>query len=359
MPFVKPTLEELCNRAARAFRANLKGSDAKLWPNNVAVSSKVIGGAVHEVLSFIDYIAEQSIKHLAEGQWLERHAYDYGLQKKPASKAQGRIVLSGDVGVVVPAGLGVQRTDGVRYTTTTGGITDGSGNVTVAVNADAAGRSGNADAGAAVTLVAPLARIRSNGLVHSDGIGMGDDVESDDSLRQRLLFRLRNPPHGGAAHDYVAWAREVPGVSRVFVDPVTAINGRTSVGVYFLMDGIYANGIPQGSDVAAVAAYIDALRPAGAIVAVAAPTADTIDIEIDGLTPDTTAIRNAIRSELIELFARCRVSTLTEPATLFRSKIIEAISIATGEEHHTLTLPASDLAVAAGHVPTLGEITYT
>ena len=56
MPFKIPTLTALAQRTANAFRANLKGSDARLWPNNVAVSAKVIAGAVwaaYELATFL------------------------------------------------------------------------------------------------------------------------------------------------------------------------------------------------------------------------------------------------------------------------------------------------------------------
>lgn len=358
MPFEIPTLQGLAERTRGAFRTNLKGSDAWLWPNNVAVSAKVIAGAVWESFSFLDYISRQIFAATADTPFLERHAAEYGMARLPATYATGQITLTGDASVPVPAGLVVQRADGVRYDITAGGITSGLGSVTLPVRAQAAGRAGNTVAGAGVALIAPLARINSDGVVAASGIGAGADVESDASLRARVLFRKRNPPHGGAAHDYVLWAREINGVTRVFVDPVTSTNGRTSVGVWILMDGSYTNGIPLAADVTAVRDYIDSVRPAGALVEVGAPSAVAVAITITGLSPDTAAIREAIAAELADLIAEARVSTLTSPYTLYRSQIIEAVSIATGEDHHTLTAPASDVALTAGQIPVLGAITY-
>lgn len=359
MPFKIPTLPELAQRTANAFRANLKGSDARLWPNNVAVSAKVIAGAVWEPFAFIDYISRQINKHTAEGVWLERHAYDYGLARLPATYAEGKATIIGDNNVPVPAGIVLQRADGVQYVVTTGGMTDGEGAIDLPVRCLAAGKSGNAPSGVTLSLAAPVDRLLTEQSVAEDGIGLGTDAESDEGLRQRLLYRLRYPPHGGAAFDYVSWARSINGVTRVFVDPVSTANGRTTVGVWFLMDDVYVNGIPQGSDVTNVAAYIDSVRPAGALVEVAAPIAEAIDITITGLSPDTTATRDAIRLELADLFRRnARVATLTDPYTLYRSKIIEAISIAADEDHHTLSLPDEDIDVALGHIPVLGTVTF-
>lgn len=359
MPFRIPTLAELAQRTANAFRANLKGSDARLWPNNVAVSAKVIAGAVWEPFAFLEYISRQMFAHTAEGAWLERHAYDYGMARLAATFAEGKVTISGDPNVSVPAGIVLQRADGVQYEAITGGTTDGFGVAEVTVRCLTAGKTGNAAEGVVLTLTAPVDRLQSEHEVGAAGIGLGADLESDESLRQRVLHRKRYPPHGGAAFDYVRWAREINGVTRVYVDPVTATNGRTTVGVWFLMDDTYANGIPQVADVAAVRDYIETVRPAGAIVQVAAPVPDTIDITISGLSPDSTAIRDAIQAELADLFRRnARVSTLTEPYTLYRSKLIEAISAAAGEDHHTLTSPADDVAVETGHIPVLGTVTF-
>ncbi len=360
MGFSIPNLSELATRTARSFRANLKGSDAALWPNNVAVVAKVIAGAVWEPFSFLDYISRQIFVLTADGPFIDRHAAEYGMARKPATFAEGSIILSGDAGVTVPSGLVVQRADGLRYDVITSGTTNVDGNVTLGVRAQVAGKSGNAPAGVGMSLIAPLDRILSAGEVAPSGVGLGADQESDESLRQRVWFRKKLPPHGGAAHDYVAWAREIGGVTRVFVDPVTATNGRASVGVWFLMDELYANGIPQGADVTRVSAYINGLRPAGAVVDVSAPTPITVNIVIDGLTPDSTAIRNAVVAELTDLFRRvCRVSTTTDPFTLYRSKIIEAISIAAGEDHHLLTTPVADVVADTGQIPVLGTVTFT
>lgn len=359
MPFEIPTLQALAQRTANAFRSNLKGSDARLWPNNVAVSAKVIAGAVWEPFAFLNYISRQAFAHLADGAFLERHGAEYGIARLPASYAEGEIVISGDVGVVVPAGLALTRADGVEYTTLTGGQINGDGEVTVKVRCAIVGRPGNCLSGVTLSLQTPLDRIEIDTEVADSGIGGGADIESDASYRARILFRKRNPPHGGAAHDYVIWAREIAGVTRVFVDPVTATNGRQDVGVWVLMDETYTNGIPQAADIERVAAYIDTQRPAGAVVMVAAPTALAVNITIAGLSPDTTAVREAVLAELRSMFKReVRVSTLTEPFTLHKSLISEAISIATGEHHHTLSAPVSDVVCPNGNLAVLGTVTF-
>ncbi|MFZ4807461.1 MAG: baseplate J/gp47 family protein [Hyphomicrobiaceae bacterium] len=359
MPFKMPTLQDLAQRTANAFRANLKGSDARLWPNNVAVSAKVIAGAVWEPFAFLEYISQQALAQSAEGRWLDRHAAEFGMARLTPTYAQGSALISGDNSIAVPAGIILQRADGVQYEVTAGGLTDGDGEVTLPVRCLTPGRTGNAVAGVSLVLTAPLSRINGNAEVSTAGVGLGADLEGDESLRARILHRKRMPPHGGAAHDYVAWAREINGVTRVAVDPVTSTNNRTTVGVWFLMDDLYVNGIPQPADVEVLRAYIDRVRPAGALVDVAAPTPVAVNMTIAGLMPSSVAVRDAVLLELRDLFRRAvRISTSTDPYILRRSKLIEAISIAAGEDYHTLTTPNSDVTFATGHLPVLGTVTF-
>ncbi len=360
MPFEIPSLRQLAERSAGAFRANLKGSDAALWPNNVAVSAKVIAGAVWEAFGFLEYIQRQILVQTADGGFLERHAAEYGMARLAASQAEGQVVFTGDNNIAIPAGLLLSRADGVEFETLTSSNTFGTGTATVQVRARVAGKSGNTRPGVTLGLAVALDQIASLATVGTLGIGGGADIESDNALRERVLFRKRMPPHGGAAHDYIIWAREIPGVTRVFVDPVNALNERTTIGIWFLMDDVYANGIPQGADVTAMESHLDGLRPAGAILDVDAPTPVAVNVTIDNLVPDTQDVREAVKAELADLFRRSmKVATLTDPFTLRTSKIWEAISAASGEDSHTLTVPEEDLELEVGEIPILGTVSFT
>jgi uncharacterized phage protein gp47/JayE len=359
MAWTIPTLREMAERAASSFNANLRGADAKLFPNNVYVSAKVIAGAVWEGLSFVAYIKRQIFVHSADGEHLDKHATDYGMARLAATYASGYVELTGVDGTTIAAGELLQRTDGARYTITGGG-TVAAGVVSVLVQADTAGSAGNSVSGVAMSLVTPTVGFDGTGTVEADGIGGGADTESDEALRTRLLQRKQNPPRGGSTADYVAWALAVNGVSDVYVDPITLTNGRTSVGVWFLMWGVYPNGIPQGADVTNVEAYIDSQRPAGAVVSVAAPTAVTVAVTATNVSPLTADVIDAINIALADLFRRAvRVSTVEEPYKLWRSQISEAIATATGEDHHVLTVPATDVTYTTGQYPVLGTVTLS
>lgn len=357
MPFEKPDLRELVERSRRAFRTELPGTDAWLWPNNVNVSAKVMGGMSHLILVWLDYIAKQRWVHTADGEFLDKTGVDYGMPRLAASYARGYIDMTGVGGTTIPAGLSLVRADGYEYVITTGTILSGGGTGQVYITAKQPGVQYNAEAGTTISLTAAFTNVNAEGVVAAAGIGLGADEESDESYRERLLWRLRMPPHGGAAHDYVAWGREIAGVTRVFVDPLA--DGPGTVTVYFLMDDLYTNGIPQAADVDAVQAHIDSVRPVTAVATVAAPTPVEVDIDISGLSPDTSDVRDAIQLELEDLFRReAQVSLASTPFTFYRSKIWEAISTATGEDHHSLDAPATDVTYGEGELPVLGEVTY-
>ena len=189
----------------------------------------------------------------------------------------------------------------------------------------------------------------------------GADIESDDSLRLRLLLRIQAPAHGGNASDYRQWALEVPGVTRVWVAPQEL--GIGTVMLRFMMDEAQAahDGFPQGDgaptysgDIKTVFDHIEALRPVTAELFVAAPVPAPLDITVSGLQPDTPEVRAAIEAELRDMLFRRG----TPGATIYRSWIWEAISIAAGEDRHSVAVPASDTSHSAGTLPILGTVTY-
>jgi uncharacterized phage protein gp47/JayE len=192
--------------------------------------------------------------------------------------------------------------------------------------------------------------VASAALVAAPGLTQGADAESDDALRLRLLARIRQPPMGGSASDYVAWALQVPGVTRAWVYPLE--NGVGTVTVRFVRDND-VDFIPDAGAVTAVQEYIDARRPVTAQVTVLAPTAAPLDLTI-ALTPDTAAVRAAVTGELQDLLRR----DAKPGGTILISRIREAISVSAGETNHVLSAPTADVTHLAGEMPTLGTITW-
>ena len=192
--------------------------------------------------------------------------------------------------------------------------------------------------------------------VISLGVVGGSDAESVESYRQRVLYKKRNPPAVGAPSDYIRWATDYPGVTRAWVS--RAQFGPGTVGIYFMMDQSYSNGIPTGADVANLTAYLNGLAPSDASLTVLAPRPQVIPVAIAGLRPYTASVRTAISNELTGMFQRRSAVDPLNPLTFYRSWIDEAISRATGEDAHDLNLPNADVIIAPASVAVLGAITY-
>lgn len=346
--FSRPTLTELVARTRADMLARLT-PDELLRRSDSEVLARVLAGASHELHGYLDWISNQVIYDTADDELLLRWASIWGIEQKPAEFAVGEWLATGAAGTVIPQDTTLRRADGVEYsvsadTTLAGGAT------AVPIKASEAGASGNALAGVALALLSPIAGVQSTGVVGPAGLVNGSDIESADELRTRFLARIRKPPSGGAESDYVAWALEVPGVTRAWVFPLEM--GAGTVTVRFVRDNDVSL-IPDAAEVAAVQAHIDGLRPVTAELYVVAPMAAPIDFQID-LTPATVAVKAAVEAELRDLLRR----EAAPGQTILVSHIREAISIAAGEVDHVLVYPAANVTNSVGSMSTFGSITW-
>ncbi len=352
MPFDKPGLGELTAAAEADIEARLPGANARLRQSNLGVLARVLAGAEVGLYDFIDWASRQFLVDTAEIEQLDRHGSIWGVVRTPASFATGLAAFTGADGAVIPAGTRVRRADGSEYVTNAETAIAASVAVT-AVTAVTAGVDGNAAPATAVSLVSPIAGVMSAAVLDGAGAAGGADEETDTAYRTRILERIRQPPHGGAAFDYIAWTLAQPGVTRVWVYPLEL--GPGTVTVRFMMDDTYTNGVPRPADVTAVKAALDAVRPVSADVTAAAPVATALNFEITGLDPARGAVKDAVEAELKDLIRR-----EAEPGgTLLVSHIREAISIAAGEHDHALVSPTADVTHETGQIAVHGAMVWS
>jgi len=353
MPFTRPTLTELIDRdvADMASRVN-NGAGSVLRRAVLHVLARVVAGASHLLHGHLDWNSRQMLPTTCDEDRLQEWADIFKIPRKSATIASGSVTFTGSDGATIPSGTALRRSDDARFTTTASGVI-ASGAVTVAVEADDAGEAGNTDAAIALSLVSPLSGVNGSGAVAAGGIIGGADIEALDDWRGRIIDRIQQAPQGGSTADYESWAKEVSGVTRAWVYPLHMGDG--TVGVTFVLDG-EADIIPDSGKVAEVQAYLDdrTRRPVTADLYVFAPVAVAIDPEIS-INPDTAEIRAAIATELADLLAR-----EAEPGgTILLSHINEAISIAAGENDHTLVSPVANVTVTSTQIATLGTITWS
>ncbi|WP_316216279.1 baseplate J/gp47 family protein [Bradyrhizobium sp. SZCCHNR3003] len=369
--FAIPSLKDSVERARTAFRSYLPGSDAWIWPNNINPTAKVFGGIEHLLFGFADYVQKQKFALTADSENLDLHGEELGLARRPAAPAAGAVVITTPDALAVKAGAVLTRSDGAQYLATAGGAIGAAGILRVSVIAAADGKASNAVANTPLDLTSGFSGPGlddATASVDDSGIAGGLDVEDDETFRARILFRKRNPPHGGSAADYVMWASSVTGVTRVFVERL--FNGPGTVRVFPLMDDLYPDGIPQPADIARVVAHLNTVQPAGALVTVAAPVAVPVTIAIGGLQPFTTDVQEAIRVELAVAFrlnsrvagSDAAISTmpyLASPTSFSRSWIWQAIANAFDEARSRVDVPVADVGLLPGQIATLGGVIFS
>lgn len=353
MAFERPTLGQLIKTAETEINALIDGADARLRYSVLNVFARVWAALTDGLYGALNFLSRQLFATTAEGIYLERIAESYGMARLASTVARGCVAVSGTAGAIVPAGTIFQRTDGLLYEATDGATIGASGTVNVTVVSQTAGVLANANSGQSVTLANTISGVASC-VVCADGITGGGDEEDDEALRDRLLFRLRNPPGAGTPADWERWAREYsPSVTRVWVVPL--VNGSGTVGVVFAQDN--AGIVPSAADVQGMTDYLSQYTPVGVTLYVYAPTLKAVNFTVQ-VSPNTLDVRQAVEAELADLLERDAGPGQSVPL----SAVHEAISLAAGEYDHTLVAPTAPLVFGAGvpvfEIGTLGTVSF-
>ncbi len=358
MAFTRPTLPEIAERIRVDFVSRLTLTGAVLRRSMIYVISMVLAGAAHMLHGHLDFLAKQIFADTAEDSYLLRIGSMFGVERLEAAYAEGPVLVTGAADSVLGSGSIMVRSDGAMFETIDEAILTG-GEATVEVRALSADEVSNTDADVVLILESPAAGVDSEATVDTAGIVGGRDAEDiDTDYRARVLARLRAPPNGGSAADYVAWTLEVAGFTRAFVHPGGL--GAGTVVVYPLRDDD-VDFIPSVGEVAELQAYLDVVRPVTAAVTVIAPTPDDLDPEIH-LDPDSSARREAVTAELEDMLRRDAAvgnPDDAEEGTILLSHIEVAVGIAEGVNDFEVISPVANVVPAAGHIVRLGTITWS
>ena len=118
---------------------------------------------------------------------------------------------------------------GSPVTPATGTISATANTATVSVVSNDFGEDQNLATGAALTWTTPLPGIDSTAFVQFEGLVGGTDVESTDDFRSRVLGTYQNPNTPFNVEEIIDLAREINGVTRVFVEEPDFATGSTPV----------------------------------------------------------------------------------------------------------------------------------
>ena len=353
MPWPLLSLRQRREQVRDDIAAHVPGADASV-PNTVL---RAVGDAqaalTHDNDLHLDWVARMMMPDTAEGEFAERWANIWLPNgRKGATFAAGFITVTGLNGSAVPTGaeltLPALDADGnsivLQFEVVTGVTLSGS-SAAVAVSALTPGAIANLDEGAMLAFVDPPTGIDGRAAVAAPGFAGGADQETDADLRDRYIARIQMPPHGGALHDYIAWALEVPGVTRAWASQEMGIG---TVTVRFMLDAVRSSfdGLPQSADLTDMAEHLETVRPVTvAQVFALAPVKQLEPVVISLISQDTPAVRQNVIDELDQMmFARAAPGVM-----IYASWIREAISAATGEDYHD-TAVANLIPSSAGHM---------
>ncbi|MCI9432027.1 MAG: phage tail protein [Oscillospiraceae bacterium] len=300
------------------------------------------------------WLLDQSFPQTAKGDYLERHAQLRGLSRSIATCAEGTlrfglsVPVSGDL--TVKSGTVCMTETGIRYATTDN-VTLRAGQLYADAPAVALepGRAGNVAANTITIMAAMPVGIKA--CTNPQAFSGGDDAESDDDLRRRLLDSYLRLPNGANAAYY-----EQTALSRTGVAAAVAVGrprGVGSVDLYIATDG----GIPDETLLAEVNAYLQEKREISVDLRVLAPTPHTVNISVSvqpaaGFTFEEA--RADVDAALREAFTGAMLGKGVTLAFL-GNLIYDLDSVA----NYSIAAPAADLAASPTVLPCLGSVQIT
>jgi uncharacterized phage protein gp47/JayE len=343
-----PSIDELQRNAARLLQqglqfatqaagaAALSTTDLELARSNLKVLAFVQAVGLHGAYRYLrDFIARQAVPVFSSGQFLDGWLSTYGLTRKPASVAYGRLSGTGVAGTVVVTGTIFQSQGGDHVMVAADTVISAGG----VFSADAIAVDAGAlavPAGTAFSIMSAVIGVNSAATAPL-AWAPGSEAETDDEAIYRLQQRLANEPMGGAPADYARWALAVAGVTRAW--GIRNPSGPTSAGVIVMADGnpssVSSYGLPTTAQLDAVYAYIaDPRRGPPDELHVLAPIPVVVAPQIR-LTPDTAASRASVRAGLRDLFFREAVPGGAIP----HGHLMEVVSQVAGEYNHSWDAP--------------------
>jgi len=254
----------------------------------------------------------------------------------------------------------------LQYDTTLVGSGTATGTITldvtraiVDIESTSAGEITNLDTNDQLNLVSAIVGVNNVTRVIYDGLGGGADVENDEDLRARLIYKLQNPVTLFNAVQIELLLKTLSWVDRVFVFRITPDVGQVTI--YILKED---NELPNYVELQEAKDLIeDTILPVNTAISdvfILAPTQVIVNFDFSSITPDTPTMRTSITNRLVEFFRNN--TDIGEDITekQYECAIHSTIDIESGEllEDFTLTTPTGDITITTGEIGVLGGVTF-
>ncbi|WP_282939001.1 baseplate J/gp47 family protein [Paenibacillus sp. RC67] len=203
------TFQTILSRMLERVPADIDKREGSIIYDALAPAAWELAGLYTE----LDINLNLSFADTATGEYLERRTLEFGIQRKPASKARRKALFYGSGNVPFDIPIGSRFSGGALNYTVIKKLSTG----VFEVECEVSGAAGNQYFG---TLL-PISYMTGLSKAElSEVLVPGEDVETDASLRQRYFTALNEQPFGGNVADYKKKISDIPGIGGVKVFPV-------------------------------------------------------------------------------------------------------------------------------------------
>jgi len=301
--------------------------------------------ALKNVYTAMEDILLESYIGTATGEYLDRLASEFGIVRISASAA----VVKGEFNTDVAVG---KRFNGDENNYI---VTESLGNHAYKLVCETAGSAGNAYTGI-ITPIEYISGLQSAEI--TEILVYGEDEETDEELRQRVIFEISDSARDGNAAQYYKWANEYTGIGNVKVFPLW--NGPNTVKVSILNA---ENGKASNSLISEFSNYMDpdsegkgnGKAPVGAVVTVTTAQEVPVNVTFNYTLNYGYSAINGLGDELKRYFADISYKTEVLSFYSIAAKILENASIASISSLK-LNGTAADISLAGEKIPVLSHI---
>ncbi len=346
------TMDEIYQQMAAEFQARTGLSTAgcgELAARFYAVAAQLYGLYVQA-----DWLRQQCFPQTATGEQLDQHALMRGLTRQDAVKATGtvRFYLDGNrrAQTEIPVGTVCMTTGGLQFVTTQRSVvTAGATEVDVPVQAVEGGAAGNVSGDTVVCMAVPP--LGSFACTNPGAMSGGQEAESDEELRQRVLASYQQLSNGANSAYYRQTALAVDGVAAV-----AGLPRNRGVGT---VDVVAASqsGMPEDELLTQLSEQFQTVREIAVDVQVLPPTPMAVDVSVT-LTAksgaDFAQVAAAAESALRGWFNGERLG-----CPVLRAELTALLFGVEGVANCAVILPEQDIPAESVTLPVLGQLTIS
>lgn len=321
-------------------------------------TSKIEGTFNYDVLSAsaiefsntyneINLMIDAAFADTSWGDYLTGIAEEYGVIRKQAQNAVVNVTVKGNPGAKIIKNSLFSTSNDIKFYTVDDAIIDSTGQIVIKCVCADAGIDGNVEANTITKIPYSIPGVISCN--NEEKAHDGYDIETDASLLERYLLKVRTPATSGNTYHYKQWALSIAGVGQVKVLPLWAGNGTVKVLI------INNNNQTASADlIAKVNDYITSVMPIGCTLTIDSPAPYPINITFKSAeTVDTDLIKSNVNDYFNKNgFGLTKISIAQIGRIILNSNVLDY-------DYDSLKVNDSntDIALSNNQLPCCGEVT--